>query len=794
MAMQMTLDLRYSVRLLRRSPGYSAAVVLTLALGIGAAASIFSVVYGVLLRPLPYRTPEQLALVVMERSIEGARQPVPLTFPLSDLSEWEARTHAFESMAFYSTESSGVLHDGITEMLDTARVSDAFFATVGGRFVQGRGLDAADRQTSIVISSRLNRRLFGEAASGPGRHLTVGQRSYEVIGVVDPTFQFPNPRTDIWLPADERCCPYASIARLKAGVGLPEAETDLEAMVASLAQSNPRVYAGAAGSVATVRDQVVGESQRALWILMAAVGLVLVVVCANVSNLLVARNLARARELAVRIALGATRRRLVAQSLAETVVLVAMGGTLGILIALGVVRVLERIAPAALPRLDAVRVDLPVLAFALAVIAATTIAVGLLPAVRFRDAAQALQRAAAGRTAGPIGRPIRYGLVITELAVSMMLLVGAGLLGRSLVKLMTTDIGVQTDRVVTASLNLTFGRRLSDLQQLALVDRILTRIRALPHVEDAGIGGSVPPNAGNLRVTLKRFADTVDYQATAVPATPGYFSTLGMRLSRGRFFTDADQRDRPDVVIMTEDTARRFFGDGDPIGRTLSLPLLRDGRNSSAEMTLVGIVGNVKHAGLDRPPDDAVYRPLSQQTWPTLALVAKAKDDPAALAPILRSEIAAVDPGVVVSSVTTVDALVSDAAAQPRFRAALLGALAVLTLSIASVGLYGVVCYTVSQRTGEFGVRMALGADRTDLLTLVLRDAAVIAAIGLTLGTIGALATTRVLASLLFGIEPTDPASFVYASLLMLLVAFGASYLPARRASRMDPSVALRTE
>jgi predicted permease len=788
-------DLKYGLRLMRRSPGFSLIVVLTLALGIGAATAVFSVVYGVLIRPLPYRDPGQLVLIEMARSLDGANQPVPVTFPLADLPEWQARARTFDSIAFYTSGTSAVSYGGATEMLDTATVSDSFFATLHGRFAQGRGMDRIDEQAAVVVSGRLSRRLFGDLQGALGRQLTVSGRSYQVIGVADPTLQFPNPRIDVWLPAsDAACCPYSAIARLRADVDPSAALADFNAMLPALTESNPRIYDGARVQVMGIVEHLVGESRLALWILMTSVGLVLLVVCANVANLLVVRNASRARELAVRIALGASRGGLTRQSLIESAIAVTMGGGLGILIALGVIRGLAWLGPAGLPRLDDVRIDLPVLAFAVAVAAATTVVVGVLPAVRFRDAGNTVQLTGSGRISGPNRRKLRYGLVIAQLALSMVLLVSAALLGRSLVELMTTDLGVQADRVATASMNLSFGRRLTAAQQMSIVDRILTRIRSLPQVVDAGVGGSLPPNASNVRVTLKRQGGTVDYQATAVPATPGYFSTLGMRLSKGRLFTESDDQYRQQVVIMTEDTARRFFGEEDPIGRTVTLPLLRDGVTSALEMTLVGIVSNVKYSGLDKPPDDAVYRPLAQQPWGSLFLVAKAKDDPAVLASMLRAEIAAIDPGTVLSSVTTLDAIVSGEAARPRFRAALLITLAALTLGIASVGLYGVVSQTVSQRTAEIAVRMALGADVWNVLALVFREVVVLAGVGIAIGLIGALAATRLLTTLLFGIEPTDPTSFVAASLVMLLVAAAAAYVPARRAAGLDPSVALRAD
>ncbi len=786
-------DLHYAARSLRRSLGFSATIVLTLALGVAASTAIFSVVYGVLFRPLPYADAGRLALIRMERVLEGAQRPVRSFFPLADLTDLQTATHAFESIALYSAQQSALSHDGLTEMVDAASVSDSFFATVGGRIQSGRGFGRPDdNHATVVISARLGRRLFG-AANAVGRSLTVGPRAYEIIGVTDPTFQLPSDRTDVWLSAvDPRCCPYVAIARLKPDISHSQASADVNALIPALTAKNPRAYSGGHATVVGLRDELLGDARTALWVLMASVGFLLAVACANVITLLLARNADRSRETAVRIALGASRARLCAQSLAEAGVLVAASGALAMPIAVGLVGALKSFQPSGLPRLDAVRLDLPALLFALGVAAVATAIVGLLPAIRSAHVGDALKTSAPGISAGPNRRQLHNGLVVVQLAVSVMLLVGAGLLGRSLVRLMTTDIGVRTDHVATAAINLSHGRRLTDAQQTTLVDAIVARVRSLPDVQAAGAGTSLPPHANNLRLTLKRAGDTVDYQAAAIPATPGYFSALGVRLLKGRLFSESDGETTEQVMIMTADTARRFFDAADPIGRTMSLPIVRNGVTTTTDVTLVGVIANVKYSGLQAAPDDAVYRPLRQQPWQTLFLVARTGGDPSALASLLRRAVATVDPAIVVSSVNSLDTIVSGEAAQPRFRTALLGALATLTLAMASVGLYGVVAHSVSRRTNEFGVRLALGATSADLLTLVFREGAGLAGAGLVLGVASSLAATRILGGILYGIEPTDLFSFALASGLLVLVAASATYVPARRASRLNPTVALR--
>ena len=790
-------DLKYGARTMRRSPGLSLAIVLTLALGIGASTALFTVVYGILFRALPYHDAERLAVIRLERVAEGVQRPVRSLFALEDLADLRSGTRAFDSIAFYSTDTSTLAHQGFTEEVSSASVSAAFFATIAGPVQAGRGLIEADEhQASVVVSDRLRRRLFGDDQA-VGRTVALDSRTYEIVGVASPAFQVPLPGTDVWLlAAGSRCCPFAAVARLRPGASTLQAAADVDAILRLLAAKSPRVYGGTHASVLGVREELVGDVRTALWMLLGAAGLLLAISCANATTLLLGRNATRSREMAIRIAVGASRRRLCAQYLAEGVLPIAAAGAIGMLLAAVLVEALVALHPSGFPRLDlnAVRIDGPVFLFALSVVAATTLVVGLLPALMTNDAGRGIRIDAAGTSAAVDRRRVFNALVVLQLAVSVILLVGATLLGRSLVRLMTTDIGVRTDHVATAAVNLSHQRRLSDAQQITLVDAVLERLRALPHVEAVGAGAALPPHASTIRLTLKRSGDTVDYEAAAVPATPGYFSALGVRLIEGRLFSDRDSATAPPVMIMTADTARRFFGAGDAIGRTMSLPVLRDGTPGQEDVTLVGVISNVKYSGLQAAPDDAVYRPLRQQAWPVLFVVARTAADPRELASMLRRELAAVDRAIAVSSVNTLDAIVSAEAAQPRFRSRLLAALAAMALGIAAVGLYGVVAHGVSQRTKELGVRMALGADRANLLALVFREGAALAGAGVVLGVAGSLAATRLLSNLLYGIGPTDGMSFVLAAGVLLLVAGCATYLPARRASRLDPAVALRAE
>jgi putative ABC transport system permease protein len=458
------------------------------------------------------------------------------------------------------------------------------------------------------------------------------------------------------------------------------------------------------------------------------------------------------------------------------------------------------VQPAGFPLLDAIRVDFPVVLYAVGAAGLTTLAVGLVPALRQSEEMTTLRVGAGSGKTAPWQR-LRRMLVVAQVGVAVVLLVGASLLGRSLIRLMTIDIGISAKHVTAVQLEMFRGRPSSFPERKALMDRLVDRVRSIPGVVSAGAGVALPPNRGLLRFTFNRFDEAIgqpkNYLVDAVTATPDYFSTLGIRLRQGRFFTSTDDADRPHVMIITAVTARQIFGDADPIGRTVTLPILTSNPNVPADhgpVTVIGVVDDVKYSGLDVPADGVIYRPFAQQPFPLMFIVVRTQTDVAGLENAIRREISNVDRLVVVHAVNTVTGLISDAAAQPRLRATTFIGLAGLTVALAAVGLYGVVAYMVTQRTSEIGIRMALGADAGSIMGMVLREGMLLALAGVSAGLLSARALAGILRSLLYGVQPTDTLSFVGAAAVLLLVTFLASYIPARRATRVDPLVALRCE
>ena len=790
-------DVRHAVRDLARAPRFAVVVILTFAIGMAATMVMFSVAYGVLWRPLPYRDATRLVLVQREQQLTGAHQPVPALFSSRDeMDAWQG-LHSFAAAAFYTPDVVALATSDGPEVLDSAIVSDSFFSTIDGPLAAGRTLGATDdARPVVVISERLARRLFASPAAAVGGSVDLSSRAYQVIGVAAAGFRFPAANTDVWMPAgfarasNPRGNGFSLVARLKNEVDIAAARGEATAMPRS-SQSGSR--AELAVHVVGLQDELVGASRPALLMLLSAAGLLLLVTCLNVMALLSARQVGRARQAALRLAFGASRAQLVRHSVAEAAVFATCGAIAGTGVAAFAVRVLKLWNPPGIPRLDAVHIDVPVLLFSALVVVIAACVTGVLPPLQHADVMLALRAPAETSSPSRRGRR-RYDVLCgAQLGVSLVLLVGALMLGRSLFHLLGTDIGVHNDRVVTASLDLAFGTHPTDAQMLQRVDAIHDRLAALPGAQAVAIGTSLPPENSRIRLTLKRAGDEVDYQASGVAVTPDFFRAFGIRFIRGRLFMPADDLQHPPVMIMSRDTAKRFFGDRDPIGQTMRLPVLRDGMQGVETMTLVGIIDNVKYSGLGATADDAVYRPFTQQPWSSAFVVVRTADDPMPFVGTLRREIHDVDPGVVVSQVRTLDSVVSEAAAQPRFRTELLAGIAGLALTLALIGLYGVVTYSVSQRRRDIAVRVALGATRQNIVRMIVHQGLVVATVGAAAGVVLAFGLSRLVSGLLYGVEPTDPISFAGAVILLLGVSLVTTAIPAWSAARVDTVGALRS-
>jgi predicted permease len=646
-------------------------------------------------------------------------------------------------------------------------------------------------------------RVFGGATAIGSTRIFLDDQPYAVVGVTDDTFQIPSARIDVWRPVGfartlnpqmtmPRAGGFRLFARLRPSASIRDAQAQADAASRAI---DPNVRS----AIRPLRDVFLPESTRStLLVLWAAVGLVLIVSCVNVTNLILTRDSARSRELAVRLALGASRGRLWTRSIGQNVTLAAGGAIGGAALAVGILRVLRTFPPASIPRLDFVRIDAPVLLFSCLLALIVSGVVSVLSSSPPADAAASLRTSVFAATSGRRGRRVRRALVVAEIAVAVVLLAGAALIGRSLVSLLNVDLGIANRQVAAALIEVSFGRTMSLADQQQVVNRVVDRVRALPGVITAGAGAALPPNLTRARITINEFDEAVgkptNYMVDAVPATPEYFSALGLRLREGRLFTDRDDSGHPPVMLITRTTARQVLGTQSPIGRVLHIPVLTDAGTGNAAVTVVGVVDDVRYSGLDTQPTGVVFRPFAQQAWSSMFVVAQTSGDAGALAPTLRRAISSVDPSIAVYSIDTLDALVAGAAAQPGFRASVLAGLALVAITLAGLGLYAVVAFAVTQRTRELGVRIALGADSRAIVWLVVGDTLRLTAFGIAAGLTVAFVAARLLSSLLFGIAPDDPLSFAGTTVVLVIVAVSAAVVPARRALRVDPLVSLRSE
>ncbi|MBV8201268.1 MAG: ABC transporter permease [Acidobacteria bacterium] len=809
----LALDLRYGVRLLARSPGFAAVAVLALALGVGANTAIFSVVDGVLLRPLPY--PDAGRLVLVSEHFSRSNFPYG-NLCLADYLDWRAGNRAFEDPAVFNRRRFDLTGTGEPEQVGGAAVTAGFFTALRARPLLGRvfraGEDGPARERLAVISESLWRRRFGGNPGVVGQAVDVDGDRSTIVGVLPSSFQFPRPDSELWTnlvfapPARRGPFFYRGLARLAPGVTLAQAQAELDAIARRIALQDPRA-ARLSLPLQPLREAIVGDARPALLVLFGAVSLVLLIAAVNVANLLLARATVREREMAVRLGLGAGRARLLRQLLTESGLLALAGGAVGVAMAAAAIALLRAWNPGNLPRIQEVHLDARVLGFTLLVSLGTGLLFGLAPALQSSraDLAAAMKDGGRGGSASAGRRRARAALVVAEVALALPLLAGAALLLRSFALLQRVETGLLAPpaRILTLQISPSAAKYRDDKISIAFYERLLERVRQLPGVEAAAVADSVPPDreadADTYVIAGRPLARGELNPITSAPTVSAdYFRALGIPLRRGRFFDRRDRLGSPPVAIISEAMARRDFAGEDPIGQRLkaSGPEVAD----NPYMEIVGVVGNTKYLGLASALDAAYYRASAQSGGQKQYLVVRAAAPAApavtaaSLAPLLRREVQAIDRDVVVGAVATLQQALWDSVAQPRFRTLLLAAFAAVAVLLAAIGIYGVIAYAVAQRTHEIGVRMALGAGRADVLRLVVRQGANLALAGIGLGLVGALALTRVLAKLLFEVSPTDPLTFLLVPALLGVVALAASFIPARRAAMIEPHVALKYE
>jgi len=815
-------DLRYGVRTMLRAPGFTAMAVLALALGIGANTAIFSVVNAVLLRPLPYDQPERL--------VQVWHVPPQATFPgtaefavsPANFLDWRSQAHSFEGMSAYGGGRYTLTGNGNPETIRMIAVTDGLFSILHVRPLLGRGFvsgeDEPGHEHEVVLSYGIWRSHFAANPDIVGKNITLNAQAFTVIGVMGPEFDFPissdpNSRTQMWKPlawtAQERGIRdnhnYGVVARLKPGVSVKQAQNEMDAISNSLAQQYPNDNKGWGAIAVPLRDDLVGDVRPALLILLGAVVLVLLIACANVANLVLVKALTRRKEQAVRIALGATRRRLLQQALSETVLLAFVGGALGLVFAhYGVILIVKFLAQR-LPRSSEITLDGWVLAFTAGISLIAGFAAGLLPAFRAAkaDVNEALKQGLGRATSDSGGSRTRDMLVISEVALSLMLLIGAGLLIRSLWMLHKVNPGFQPDHVVTMEISVSNSKFSDPVQQVEYFDRVLERVRTLPGVQSAGLIDSLPlTDDGSIQPILVEgrppapMADLPEVDVRSI--SPGYLSAMHLPLLSGREIDDTDVAGRPGAVLISDSMAKLFWPNEDAIGKRLTLYFYPD-----QPRVVVGVVGDVKLYAVNETQRKAtLYLPLAQLSVPKgeafhsfgMNLAVRTNMAPLSMAATAGQAIHEVDPEIPVQNIRTMEDMISASLSPERFTMLLLGAFAGLALLLAVVGIYSVTSYSVSRRTNEMGIRVALGASRTDVLMLVFRHGMMLALIGSAIGIAGALLLSRVMRSQLFGVQPTDPATFVTGVCGLMVVVLAASYIPARRAMRVDPMVALRYE
>jgi putative ABC transport system permease protein len=816
----MRQDLVYAFRNFGRNPGFTAVAVIALALGIGANTAIFSVVNAVLLRPLPYQNPEGLMYVwASNPSLQLGVDDLPLA--VAELYDYRDRSKTLEKLTMVGSSRVRLGLAGDNEMVDGVRVTGDFFPLFGVAPILGNTFgeneDKPGAEKIVVLSHNLWQRRFGGRADVIGQRLEIDGKPYRVSGVMPPQFTYPHsaevpkeygfgPQAELWtamqFSEEERKSrgdrSYITVGRLRPGATAEQAKAEVQVINAALLKEYPEAGMGWGVRATRFVDQIAGRARMILLVLLSAVAIILLIACANVANLLLARAAARKREIALRAALGADRGRIIRQLLTESVLLSLAGAALALIIGNWAMRALVTLSPGGIPRLGESSLDFTVFGFTLALAVLTGALFGLAPALTASkaDLADTLKQSARSVAGG--GGRLRSALVVAEVALAVMLLAGAGLLVRSFANLLQTDPGFRKGPAVTMAM--TIPNEVPRDTVRTRFEDVVRAVEALPNVATVGIVNEMPLGGGE-QLNIYEIEGKPRPKPREAPfgenrvATPGYFRAMGIRLIDGRLIEETDTRDKPLIAVVNEKLRDTFFAPGEnPIGRRIR-SFEMDAKHPQAWMTIVGVVANVRHAGIDVEPRAQIYRAQAQQTRREVTLVTRLKSgDANAAIPAIRNAVKASGPEIVIDKVITLDNLVSQSVSRRRYNMLLLGAFAGLALIMTIVGLYGVLSYSITQRTREMGVRIALGASSSDLMRQVVGEGLQLAAVGAVIGVAGALALTRVLAGLLYGVSPYDPLTLTAVVLLLLVVAAVACWIPARRAARLDPMVALRAE
>ncbi len=797
-------DVRYAIRMLLRNPGFTAIALMTFAIGIGANTAVFSVFNAVLLRPLPYPDADRITMMWLDNRPQGITEDIA-SYPI--YRDWREQNTVYEHVAAFRSAAFTLTGAGEPERIDGALTTANFHDVIGLKPVLGRlygeGHETPGKDAVVMLSYGLWQRQFGGAPDVLGRTMTLNGVPHEIIGVMPAELRVPS-TAQLWkplAPSEQQREARGSfwlpiIGRLKPGVSVEQAQTEMSGIAARLEQTYP-VQAGFGAKIVALHEQIVGDVERSLLVLMAAVGCVLLIACANLGNLMLGRTAARRKELAIRAALGARRGRLIRQIVTETFVLAVAGSVLGLLLAFWVTEFFVSVGGEAIPRADTIGIDAPVLLFTLALAVISAVLAGLLPSIHATrsDLREHLQEG--GREGASGGsRRTRSTLIAAEVALAFVLLAGAGILVRTLWSMQQVDRGFDPRgvAVMTVSLPPALYAEPSDVR--TFYARLLDQVRVLPSVEHAatttGILQPLVTSSGIYHIEGKPDpprGQQIEYPIEIV--SPGFFDALRIPLAAGRSFSERDHADAPRTVIVNETFARMSWPDQDPLGRRIKAGTAA---TDSPWLTVVGVIKDIRRADVTRAIRPELYLSALQVTPRTQTLIVRTSGDPAQILPAVRTVLKSLNPQLPLFATGSLEGELSDTLAQPRFRAVLLAGFALIALALASIGIYGVTAHAVHQRTQEVGVRMALGAQRRDVLLLVLRQHVKPALAGVVLGLIGAFALARFLESMVYGVRATDPLTFAAMAFTLLAVAVAACWIPAQRATRVDAIVALRTQ